>query len=83
MSAGAANALRALTTQATTLAFRQPTPDAEFLAVDEREFQAVGAHDTAAADFLGFTSGSATLREEQIWVNAKAVGLVLPISLWF
>jgi hypothetical protein len=80
---GAADALRALPTQATALSLGQAAPYTELLAIDECVFQAVGAYDTAAANLFGFTGGSAALWEEQIRVDAKAVGLVLPIGLWF
>ena len=69
--AGAAGGLGTLAAQATTLALGQPAPDAELLAVHQRVLEAVDAHDTATADFLGLTGGRATLGEEEVGVDAR------------
>lgn len=69
---------RTLATQAATLALAHAAPDTELLAVVERVFQAVLANNAAPTDFLGFFGGRTTLREEQIWFDAKTVGEVPP-----
>src|SRR5215218_8270580 len=73
----AAGGLRPLAPDAPPLPLGQPSPDAELLAVLQRELQALLAHDAPAADLLGLTRGGAALREEQIGVDPQAVGVVL------
>jgi hypothetical protein len=65
-----------------TLTLRQSAPDTELLAVGEGIFETIFANDAATADFFGFTGGRTALGEEQIGVNAEAVCLVLPGTIF-
>src|SRR5581483_8400713 len=60
------------------LALAHAAPDAELLTVLERVLEALLAHDAAAADLLGLPGGRASLREEQVGVDAQTVRVVLP-----
>ena len=63
------------------LSFAQAAPDAELLAVGQGVLQTVLADDTAAADLLGLPGRRAPFGEEQVGVDAHAVGLALPSPL--
>jgi hypothetical protein len=78
---GAGSLFTLLATQFAALALGQTAPNAELLAVREREVETVLLHDAATADFLGFTGGRSTLWEEQIRVDTQTVGLVLPLTV--
>ena len=67
-----------LAAEAAALPLAHAAPDAELLAVGERVLEAVLAHDAAAADLLGLPGGRTPLGEEQVGVDAEAVGVVLP-----
>ena len=67
-----------LPADAAPLPLGQPAPDAELLAVREGELEAVLPHHAAPTDLLGLPGGRSPLGEEQIGVDAQAVGLVLP-----
>lgn len=72
--------LRARATQTATLALGKTAPNAELLAVDERVLEAFVAHDAAAAHLFGFAGRSTAFGKEEIGINAKAVGFVLPTA---
>src|SRR5438105_8649000 len=63
---------------AAAFAFAHAAPDAELLAVGEGVFEALEAHDAAPAHLLGLPRGRPPLGEEEVGVDAEAVGLVLP-----
>ena len=67
-----------LATDAAAFTLAHPAPDAELLAVLEGVLEAVLTHDTASAHFLGFAGARTTLGEEEVGVDAQAVGVVLP-----
>ena len=69
---------RPLAADAATLTLAHAAPDAELLTVGQGVLEAVLAHDAAPADLLGLPGGRATLGEEEVRVDAKAVGEVLP-----
>src|SRR5687767_14607929 len=69
------------TAEAPALALAHPAPDAELLAVAQRVLQAVLAHHAAAAHLLGLPGRGAPLREEEIGIDAQAVGVVLPAAV--
>ena len=72
---------RPLATDAATLTLAHAAPDAELLAVGERVLEALHAHDATAADLFGLARRSAALGEEQVRVDAEAVGVVLPAAV--
>src|SRR3954447_6862113 len=72
---------RALTPDAATLPLGEPAPDAELLGVDDRVFEAGLTDDAAAADLLGLPGRCAPFREEQVGVDAQAVGILLPTEI--
>jgi hypothetical protein len=74
-------ALGTLTTQATTLALAEATPDTELLAVNESELKTVETHDTAPANLFRLTRACAALWEKEVWVYAQTVRLVLPAAI--
>ena len=67
-----------LAADAATLALAHPAPDAELLAVRQGVLEAVLTDDAASADLLGLPRGRPTLGEEQVRIDAEAVGVVLP-----
>jgi len=70
-----------LTAQSTTLALRQPTPDAELLTIGECVFETLLANFATSAYLFGFTGGGATLRKKEVGVHSQAVGLVLSCTV--
>jgi hypothetical protein len=72
--------LRTLTTKATALTLGEATPDTELLAIRQCVFKALATNNAALADFFGFTGAGTALGEEQIGVDSKAVGGVLPAT---
>src|ERR1700733_4041622 len=68
-------------TQAAALTFAHPTPDAELLAVGQGVLETVLAHDAAPAHLFRFARRRPPLWEEQIGIDAHAVGLNLPAAL--
>ena len=74
----AAGGLRPLAADAAALTLGEPAPDAELLAVLEGELEALLAHDAPAADLLGLARRGAPLGEEEVGIDAEAVGVVLP-----
>ncbi len=52
-----------------------------FSPLAKRELEAVLAHDAAAADLLGLPGRRSPLREEEVGIDAQAVGVVLPAVL--
>jgi hypothetical protein len=62
--------LCALTTQATTLALRQTTPDTKLFPVGKGVIQTLLTHFAASTHFFGFPSGCTALRKEQVGVNS-------------
>jgi hypothetical protein len=69
-SGRAAVGLCALTTQATALALRQPTPDTELFAVGKRVIQTLLTHFATSTHFFSLTGGRTTLRKKQVGVNS-------------
>jgi hypothetical protein len=62
--------LGTLTTQATALALRQPTPDTELFAVGKGVIQTLLTHFAATTHFFGLTSRRTALRKKQVGVNS-------------
>src|SRR5581483_1755243 len=71
---------RALAAEAATLPLGQAAPDAELLAVAQRVLEALEAHLAAAAHGLRLPGGRTTLGEEQVGVDAEAIGPLLPAA---
>ena len=66
---------------AAALAFAHAAPDAELLAIGEGVLEALEADDAAPAHLLGLPGRRAPFREEEVGVDAQAVGLVLPAAV--
>lgn len=60
------------------LTLRQAAPDAEFLALLNRELETLSLHLTSVADCLGLASRCPSFRKEQIRIRSRAIGVVLP-----
>ena len=71
----------ALAADAATFPFAQPAPDTELLAVHQGVLEALLAHHAAPAHRLGLSRRRPPLREEQVGVDAQAVGLALPAAV--
>src|SRR5690606_28663014 len=69
---------RPLAADAAPLALAHAAPDAELLAVHQGILEALGAHHAAAAHLLGLAGRGSPFREEEVGVDAEAVGVVLP-----
>jgi hypothetical protein len=80
-SDGAAALEGTLTADPAALPLRETAPDAELLTVGERVLEAVDAHLTPPADGLGLAGGGSPLREEEVGIDAEAVGVLLPTAL--
>jgi hypothetical protein len=70
-----------LTPYPTPLTLAHAAPNAELLAVRQGKLEAVGAHHATAANLFGFTRRGTAFREEEVRIDAEAVGLVLPAAL--
>jgi hypothetical protein len=68
----------ALAPNPSPLSFREPSPDAEFLAVDDGELQAIGTYCALPADLFRRPRRCASFREEQVGIGAATIGQVLP-----
>ena len=68
---------------AAALAFAHATPDPELLTVGEGVLEAVLPNDAATADLLRLARRCAPLREEQVGIDAHAVGVPLPATVVF
>ena len=73
----AAGGLRPLAADAAPLALGEPTPDAELLAVLEGELEAL-LRTTHPRQTSFASRGGTPLGEEEVGIDAEAVGLVLP-----
>ena len=74
----AAGGLGPLAADAPALTLGEPAPDAELLAVLEGELEALLANDAPAAHLLRLARRGAPLGEEEVGIDAEAVGVVLP-----
>src|SRR5262249_16656666 len=63
------------------LPLRQAAPDAELLAVAQGVLEALDSDLAAPTHGLGLLGGGASLGEEEVGVDAQAVGLLLPATL--
>ena len=75
---GSSTRQRTLPANTTTLTLAHSAPNAELLAVTKGELEAVLSDNAATADFFGFTGACPALWEEEIRIDAKTVGHVLP-----
>ena len=76
-----ARRLRALATELAALTLRETAPNSELFPVRQGVLEALIAHDAAFAHFLGFAGGGSSFRKEEVGIDAKAVGLILPSAV--
>lgn len=71
-----------LTSNTTSFTLAHATPNTKLLAVGQGVLKTVAAYDATPAHLLGLTGRCPSLGKEQIGVNSKAVGQVLPGTLY-
>ena len=69
---------RTLAADSSPFTLGEPAPNAKLFPVGEGIFKTIFTYDAATADLFGLTGGCSTLRKEQVGVNTKAIGVVLP-----
>jgi hypothetical protein len=69
-----------LATKTTALTLGETAPDAKLLAIGKRIFKAFTANNAALAHFFCFAGTGTAFWEEQVWIDTKAVGLILPTA---
>ena len=74
----AATGKRTLAADSSPFTLGKSAPDAKLFSVGKGIFKTIFPYDAATADLFGLTGGRATLRKEQVGVNTKAIGVVLP-----